>query len=59
VAYVDRRGRVLLVRTLPPGRIAPLSLRARAIVEAAAGAFDAWGVLPGRTLVVRRPEPAR
>lgn len=59
VAYVDRRGRVLLVRTLPPGRIAPLSLRARTVVEAAEGAFDSWGVRPGTTLATERAEVAR
>jgi uncharacterized protein len=59
VAYVDRRGRVLLVRTLPPGRVAPLSLRTRSIVEAAEGAFESWGVRPGATLTVGRSEVDR
>jgi uncharacterized protein len=59
VAYVDRRGRVLLTRTLAPGRVAPLSLRTRAIVEAAEGAFGSWGVRPGTTLAVQSAEVAR
>jgi uncharacterized protein len=59
VAYVDRRGRVLLVRTLPPGRVGPLSPRARAILEAAEGALETWGVRPGTDLAVDRAEVAR
>jgi uncharacterized membrane protein (UPF0127 family) len=55
VAYVDRRGRVLAVRTLPPGRMGPLLLRSRAILEAEAGAFARWGLAPGSTV---RPAPA-
>ena len=47
VAYVDRRGRVLAVRTLPPGRVGPLLLRSRSILEAEAGAFERWGLAPG------------
>lgn len=52
VAYVDRSGRVLLVRTMPPGRLGPLSPRARAVVEAEAGAFTRWGLAPGATVLV-------
>jgi hypothetical protein len=55
VAYVDRRGRVLAVRTLPPGRMGPLLLRSRSILEAEAGAFARWGLASGSTV---RPVPA-
>jgi uncharacterized membrane protein (UPF0127 family) len=55
VAYVDRRGRVLAVRAMPPGRMGPLSVRARAVLEAEAGAFERWGVREGSTV---RPLPA-
>ena len=50
VAYVDRRGRVLTVRTLRPGRMGPLLLRSRSILEAEAGAFERWGLGPGSTV---------
>jgi uncharacterized membrane protein (UPF0127 family) len=47
VAHLDRRGRVLAVRSMPPGRMGPLLLRTRAILEAEAGAFEQWGIVPG------------
>jgi uncharacterized membrane protein (UPF0127 family) len=47
VAYLDRRGRVMLVRTLPPGRIGPWRFRARTVLETEAGALETWGVGPG------------
>lgn len=47
VAYVDQRGRVLTVRTLRPGRVGPLLLRSRSILEAEAGAFARWGLAAG------------
>jgi uncharacterized protein len=50
VAHLDRRGRVLTVRSMPPGRLGPLVLRGRSVLEAAAGAFDDWGL--GRGSVV-------
>ena len=53
VAYVDRRGRVLTVRSLSPGRMGPLRLRSRAILEAESGAFAAWGVREGATVTLR------
>jgi uncharacterized protein len=60
VAYVDVRGRVLLVRRLRPARLGPVRARARVVVEAAAGAFDTWGVVPGATLTLRpAAEPRR
>jgi uncharacterized membrane protein (UPF0127 family) len=47
VAYVDRRGEVLLVRSLPPGRLGPWRWRSRGVLEAEVGAFHAWGLAPG------------
>lgn len=52
VAYVDRAGRVVLTRTLPRGRIGPLSLRTRSIIEAEAGAFWRWGLAEGSRVQV-------
>ncbi|WP_335980763.1 MULTISPECIES: DUF192 domain-containing protein [Streptomycetaceae] len=53
VAYLDRRLRVLAVRTMPPGRLGRPRLRARHVLEAEAGAFARWGVAKGVTLEVR------
>lgn len=50
VAYLDRRLRVLAVRTMPPGRVGRPRLRARHVLEAEAGAFARWGVAKGVTL---------
>lgn len=50
VAYLDRRLRVLSVRTMPPGRFGRPRLRARHVLEAEAGALAAWGVRRGVTL---------
>ena len=50
VAHLDRRGRVLAVRSMPPGRMGPLLLRTRAILEAEAGSFERWGIAPGVTV---------
>jgi uncharacterized membrane protein (UPF0127 family) len=47
VAHVDRRGVVSGVRTMPPGRFGPLGLRTRAVLEAEAGSFAAWGLSVG------------
>jgi uncharacterized protein len=58
VAYVDRRGRVLAVHRMPPGRLARPHLAARAVVEAEAGAFAAWNLVPGSKVRVERARPA-
>jgi uncharacterized protein len=52
VAYLDRSLRVLAVRTMPPGRVGRPRLRARHVVEAAAGALEEWGVVRGVRLEV-------
>ncbi len=56
VAYLDRRLRVLAVRTMPPGRIGRPRPRSRLVLEAAAGAFAEWGVARGAVLEVVTPE---
>lgn len=56
VAYLDRRLRVLAVRTMPPGRVGRPRLLARHVLEAEAGAFARWGVRRGvRVEVVEGP----
>jgi uncharacterized membrane protein (UPF0127 family) len=54
VAYLDRRLRVLSVRTMPPGRVGRPRLRARHVLEAEAGALAGWGVVKGVRLEVER-----
>jgi uncharacterized protein len=58
VAYLDRRLRVLAVRTMPPGRLGRPRLRARHVLEAEAGALAAWGVVRGVRLEVPSGGPA-
>jgi uncharacterized protein len=50
VAYLDRRLRVLVVRTMPPGRMGRPRLRSRHVLEAQAGTMEAWGLGPGAQL---------
>ena len=50
VAYVDRQRRVLLTRTMPPGRLGPWRWRSKGVVEAEAGAFARWGLEAGSTV---------
>ncbi|WEH35615.1 DUF192 domain-containing protein [Streptomyces sp. AM 4-1-1] len=61
VAYLDRKFRVLAVRTMRPGRLGLPRPRARHVVESAAGTMDAWGLRPGTRIRVRvdAPEPSR
>lgn len=49
--YLSRTGLVLRVETMPPGRIGPVVLRARWILEMRAGEADRLGIAPGTTLV--------
>ena len=53
VAFCDDNGMVLRVLTVPPNRVTRPLLAARSAIEAPAGAFRAWGVLPGDRLEVR------
>ncbi|MFD8230491.1 DUF192 domain-containing protein [Streptomyces sp. NPDC059696] len=55
VAYLDRDLRVLTVRTMRPGRLGMPRLRARHVVEAMAGAMDAWGMRAGARVEVAVP----
>ncbi|MFC5668873.1 DUF192 domain-containing protein [Streptomyces incanus] len=56
VAYLDRRLRVIAIRTMPPGRLGLPRLRARHVVESEAGAMTGWGLRSGvRVTVVTSP----
>ncbi|UUU40244.1 DUF192 domain-containing protein [Streptomyces sp. NBC_00162] len=56
VAYLDRNLRVLAVVTMAPGRLGLPRPRSRHVLEAAAGAMAGWGLGPGTTVRVDRPE---
>ncbi|MFE9093999.1 DUF192 domain-containing protein [Streptomyces sp. NPDC007264] len=53
VAHLDRKLRVVAVRTMRPGRVGLPRARARHVLEAEAGAMERWGIRPGARLVVR------
>ena len=53
VAYVDRRGRVLSVRTMKPWRVGMPRLRSRRVLEAAAGSFARWNLRAGDLVDVK------
>ena len=53
VAFCSGEGVVLRTCTLAPRRISPLVVRARMALEAEAGAFDRWRLLPGDRLEIR------
>ncbi len=48
--YLARDGRVLRVDTMPPGRIGPVMLKTRWILELAAGEAQRLGITPGTSL---------
>jgi uncharacterized protein len=50
VVHLDRRSRVVAVRTMKPGRLGALRLRSRHILEMEAGAAARWGLRPGVTV---------
>ncbi|MEU2429646.1 DUF192 domain-containing protein [Streptomyces sp. NPDC007861] len=52
VAYLDKALRVIDVRTMRPGRLGMLRLRARHVLEAEAGAMERWGLRPGVPLAI-------
>ncbi|MGV9315057.1 DUF192 domain-containing protein [Streptomyces sp. NPDC003691] len=54
VAYLDAELRVVARHTLPPHRLALPRLRARHVLESAAGAMERWGVRPGVRLAVEQ-----
>ncbi|MFF4832111.1 DUF192 domain-containing protein [Streptomyces sp. NPDC001315] len=53
VAYVDRRLRVIAVRTMRPGRLGLPRLRSRHVLEAEAGMMAGWGLRVGARVEVR------
>ncbi|CAM5373070.1 DUF192 domain-containing protein [Streptomyces avidinii] len=55
VAYLDRDFGVLAVATMAPGRLGLPRLRARHVLEAAAGAMAGWGLRAGTTVEVDLP----
>ncbi|MFF0202302.1 DUF192 domain-containing protein [Streptomyces sp. NPDC005017] len=57
VAYLDRRLRVLAVRTMPPGRLGLPRPRARHVLEAEAGAMAGWGLRAGTVVRVEEEGP--
>ncbi|WP_069815851.1 DUF192 domain-containing protein [Streptomyces sp. TP-A0874] len=52
VAYLDRKLRVLAVRTMKPGRLGLPRPRSRHVLEAEAGAMERWGIRPGSRVVI-------
>ncbi|WP_328562449.1 DUF192 domain-containing protein [Streptomyces coelicoflavus] len=52
VAYLDRRLKVIAVRTMRPGRLGLPRMRARHVLEAEAGAMIGWGVRVGAQIRV-------
>ncbi|MET9367019.1 DUF192 domain-containing protein [Streptomyces griseoflavus] len=57
VAYLDRRLRVVAVRTMPPGRLGRPRLRARHVLEAEAGAMETWGLRVGARVAIESESP--
>lgn len=53
VAFVDRDLAVLATVTMARNRLGLPRLRARAVLEAEAGAFERWGLRPGDRLEVK------
>ena len=53
VAFCDVNGVVLRTCSLPPGRLSPLVWRAAFAVEAGAGAFERWRLVPGDRIELR------
>lgn len=53
VAHVTRKGLVVHVATMPPGRLGRWGWRTRTIVEAEAGSFAAWGLTVGAHVEAR------
>jgi uncharacterized membrane protein (UPF0127 family) len=59
VAFLDEEMRVLRVVTVRANRLPRPEWRARAVVEAEAGAFERWNLRRGDRLVVRGDDEAR
>ncbi len=56
VVWCSADGRVLRIATLQPGRVSRPVLRARFVIEAAAGAADRWRLEVGNTVVLVEPD---
>lgn len=54
VAHCDAEMRVLRVTTMRPNRIGRFVPGARTVIEAEAGSFERWGLVPGIELETRR-----
>ncbi|WP_411148190.1 DUF192 domain-containing protein [Streptomyces sp. A30] len=52
VAYLDRRLKVIAVRTMKPGRLGLPRVRARHVLEAEAGVMAGWGLRVGVRVTV-------
>ncbi|XKK63302.1 DUF192 domain-containing protein [Streptomyces sp. ARC32] len=52
VAYLDRRLKIIAVRTMRPGRLGLPRPRARHVLEAEAGAMIRWGVRVGTRIAL-------
>lgn len=52
VAYLDRRLKVIAVRTMKPGRLGLPRVRARHVLEAEAGVMAGWGLRVGVRVAV-------
>lgn len=52
VAYLDRKLKVVAVRTMKPGRLGLPRLRSRHVLEAEAGVMAGWGVGVGVRVAV-------
>ena len=53
VAYVDRRGRVMSVKTMKPWRVGMPRVRSRRVLEATAGSFARWNLKAGDLVEVK------
>src|SRR5690348_7514014 len=53
VAFCDRDGFVLHTCTLAPRRVSRPVLRSQFVLEARAGSFDRWKLVPGDVIEVR------
>jgi len=53
VAFCDVSGLVLRTCSLRPGRISPIVWRAAFAIEASAGAFERWRLVPGDRVELR------
>ena len=53
VAFCDRDGFVLHTCTMPPHRVSKPVLRSQFAIEARAGSFDRWKLIPGDVVELR------